>query len=143
LHLWQSYVEMYVHHACVQARHQCCTPQTCPSCETATDLILVRHFPTFFEAFLYTCNIIQIVVTHSVTRTKTYVTLHTSGLLQRDLHQCHLQHLQLHYDASNKYFVKAFQVFEDLKNTANVKYSTSIAMSCVVQNSYRYLPLSV
>ena len=68
--------------------------QTRLSCETATDLILVRHFPTFFEAFLYTCNIIQSVVTHSVTRTKTYVTLHTSGLLQRDLHQCHLQHLQ-------------------------------------------------
>ena len=92
--------------------------QTLPSCETTTDLILVRHFPTFFEAFLYTCNTIQSVVTHSVTRTKTYVTLYTSGLLQRDLISvtCSIYN-NCNYDTSKIYSVKAFQVFVDLKNS--------------------------
>ena len=78
----------YAHHACTQKPRQCCArSHPCPSCEIATDLILVRHFLTFLKAFLYTCNIVQSVVTQSVTRTKPYITLQTSGLLQRDLHQ--------------------------------------------------------
>ena len=74
---------MYITHVCKHLISVMLT-QACPCYETAAYLILVRHFPAFFEVFLqYYLN----VVTQPVTRTKPYIFLHISGLLQRDLHQ--------------------------------------------------------